>query len=114
MKIYKIIIIVGLLAISFLSCKKDFLDRTPLSQVDPDNYFKTGADLSTYCNSFYNYLPGTAIFNKDAVSDDVECSNSLLVQGIRTVPTDATSAGWTRSEERRVGEECRSRWSPYH
>src|SRR5256885_15251606 len=21
---------------------------------------------------------------------------------------------WTRSEERRVGEECRSRWSPYH
>src|SRR5256885_7071995 len=22
--------------------------------------------------------------------------------------------GWERSEERRVGEECRSRWSPYH
>ena len=21
---------------------------------------------------------------------------------------------WTRSEERRVGKECRSRWSPYH
>src|SRR2546429_2608066 len=21
---------------------------------------------------------------------------------------------WQRSEERRVGEECRSRWSPYH
>lgn len=102
MKIYKIIIIVGLLAISFLSCKKDFLDRTPLSQVDPDNYFKTGADLSTYCNSFYNYLPGTAIFNKDAVSDDVECSNSLLVQGKRTVPTDATSAGWTWSTLRNI------------
>src|ERR1043165_1105568 len=29
-----------------------------------------------------------------------------------------TSAGWMtrqdRSEERRVGKECRSRWSPYH
>ena len=24
------------------------------------------------------------------------------------------SAGRTRSEERRVGKECRSRWSPYH
>ena len=24
------------------------------------------------------------------------------------------SAGTTRSEERRVGKECRSRWSPYH
>src|SRR5256885_7106432 len=25
-----------------------------------------------------------------------------------------TVAAWTRSEERRVGKECRSRWSPYH
>ena len=24
------------------------------------------------------------------------------------------SGGFTRSEERRVGKECRSRWSPYH
>ena len=24
------------------------------------------------------------------------------------------TAGLTRSEERRVGKECRSRWSPYH
>ena len=23
-------------------------------------------------------------------------------------------AAWARSEERRVGKECRSRWSPYH
>ena len=23
-------------------------------------------------------------------------------------------ADWVRSEERRVGKECRSRWSPYH
>src|SRR3989449_11315449 len=27
---------------------------------------------------------------------------------------DATSRIWGRSEERRVGKECRSRWSPYH
>src|SRR2546429_7240470 len=24
------------------------------------------------------------------------------------------AARWNRSEERRVGKECRSRWSPYH
>ena len=29
-----------------------------------------------------------------------------------TVLPSATSTG--RSEERRVGKECRSRWSPYH
>ena len=26
----------------------------------------------------------------------------------------AANAAWSRSEERRVGKECRSRWSPYH
>ena len=26
----------------------------------------------------------------------------------------AVAAGCLRSEERRVGKECRSRWSPYH
>ena len=27
---------------------------------------------------------------------------------------DFLNKGITRSEERRVGKECRSRWSPYH
>src|SRR2546422_5142346 len=29
-------------------------------------------------------------------------------------PAPAVRAGAMRSEERRVGKECRSRWSPYH
>ena len=29
-------------------------------------------------------------------------------------PTRFATAYWRRSEERRVGKECRSRWSPYH
>ena len=28
--------------------------------------------------------------------------------------TTVTDAKFVRSEERRVGKECRSRWSPYH
>src|ERR1043166_5741767 len=31
-----------------------------------------------------------------------------------TVTTVWRTADWHRSEERRVGKECRSRWSPYH
>ena len=27
---------------------------------------------------------------------------------------DFSAIGYLRSEERRVGKECRSRWSPYH
>ena len=33
--------------------------------------------------------------------------------GISTEQEWSTPAGY-RSEERRVGKECRSRWSPYH
>src|SRR5256886_17558070 len=29
-------------------------------------------------------------------------------------PERGPAAPWLRSEERRVGKECRSRWSPYH
>src|SRR5256885_4189980 len=29
-------------------------------------------------------------------------------------PADTISLSQSRSEERRVGKECRSRWSPYH
>src|SRR3712207_5166410 len=29
-------------------------------------------------------------------------------------PARAAAEEWERSEERRVGKECRSRWSPYH
>ena len=36
------------------------------------------------------------------------------VVGLRMVTSlDGMTADW-RSEERRVGKECRSRWSPYH
>ena len=34
--------------------------------------------------------------------------------GIILIVAALPMAGWSRSEERRVGKECRSRWSPYH
>ena len=39
----------------------------------------------------------------------------LLAAGLEQVPVAESHrpATW-RSEERRVGKECRSRWSPYH
>ena len=35
-------------------------------------------------------------------------------QGIEVVYVQHDDGPGTRSEERRVGKECRSRWSPYH
>ena len=60
---------------------------------------------STYVNGYYK-------------------SNGTYVEGhYRTKPNNTNRDNystypninpWTRSEERRVGKECRSRWSPYH
>src|SRR6266480_6189875 len=35
------------------------------------------------------------------------------MKGYGTTPMSAVGQGLIRSEERRVGKECRSRWSPY-
>ena len=48
-----------------------------------------------------------------AYADDV----NLIGDFIRTIQRNADvllNACKDRSEERRVGKECRSRWSPYH
>ena len=37
-----------------------------------------------------------------------------LASGKRINSAADDAAGLARSEERRVGKECRSRWSPYH
>ena len=39
---------------------------------------------------------------------------TLKSQNSCLVPTGISVAFPSRSEERRVGKECRSRWSPYH
>ena len=38
----------------------------------------------------------------------------LFLQGLTRSETLAEELTQERSEERRVGKECRSRWSPYH
>ena len=49
----------------------------------------------------------------------VTAENTARAMGSGTLevfatPALAALAEQTRSEERRVGKECRSRWSPYH
>src|SRR5258707_750841 len=40
--------------------------------------------------------------------------NTMMAFAICFFPIVLTTARGLRSEERRVGKECRSRWSPYH
>src|SRR5258708_39692906 len=51
------------------------------------------------------------------VQDPTDVGNYAALS-FQTRKTERFASGWkvnsTRSEERRVGKECRSRWSPYH
>ena len=51
-------------------------------------------------------------------SQSVQNQESLLREFVQqhrlSVYDTYIDDGWSRSEERRVGKECRSRWSPYH
>src|ERR1035441_6347328 len=47
-----------------------------------------------------------------------EIPDTVLINPVLTPLSDELEEDWegclSRSEERRVGKECRSRWSPYH
>ena len=61
----------------------------------------------------------TLIKNATIINEGRTFTGSVLIEDDKiaavyegTIPAESGDA--TRSEERRVGKECRSRWSPYH
>ena len=71
---------------------------------------------------FVNKYPNYHIFNLDKltyagnlenVADVANAPNYTFIQA-DICDYERMKALTTRSEERRVGKECRSRWSPYH
>lgn len=75
-------------------CSKDFLERTPLSQISPATAFKTENELQLYVNSFYNSLPtGAEIYSED-VDNIVKTSLSPELTGNRTVPVSGGEWNW--------------------
>ena len=66
------------------------------------------------------YMPGKmrTVLRKYGTTTALADKSIDLVRGYNDVVLDmgsiALEKGVERSEERRVGKECRSRWSPYH
>src|SRR3712207_5019892 len=54
----------------------------------------------------------TIVGGQGSVAENIE--TDLSSQGYRVERIAGLNRNHTRSEERRVGKECRSRWSPYH
>src|SRR3712207_7657098 len=54
------------------------------------------------------------ILSKRCISRCKKCDNRNCYYGNVTYKKSPPHISYSRSEERRVGKECRSRWSPYH
>ena len=71
-----------------------------------------------------SYGPPTITNDGVTIAKEIEVSNKIENMGVEIVKEvasktndvagDGTTTATLRSEERRVGKECRSRWSPYH
>ena len=69
------------------------------------------------CGGGSDDTAGTAAEGSDAPAADafpVTVKHAYGETVIEKKPERIATVAWDRSEERRVGKECRSRWSPYH
>ncbi len=96
----KHISILVLAGASLLAGCSKFMDRQPLSQIAPDQYFKSEKELDFYVNSFYSAFPNAeGIYNED-VDNIVKTSLGDNLTGRRQVPL--TGGNWTWSELRKI------------
>lgn len=95
--------IFGLLAATLASCNNDYLERYPIAELAPENYFRSAAELQNYTNAFYNQLPDAlAIHYNNPHQADDEARNTLAaeIQGTRETPS--SGGGWNWAELRRI------------
>ena len=64
--------------------------------------------------SFWLYVKHPELFDRAGDLDHFERQVAQAQQHDLGVKKTPDTSDTTRSEERRVGKECRSRWSPYH
>lgn len=64
------------------SCKKDFLDKSPLAAVDADNFFRSASDLRIFVNGFYSRLAPQ--YNTQGGTGTVSGGNSNLALDANT------------------------------
>ncbi|MEO6837491.1 MAG: RagB/SusD family nutrient uptake outer membrane protein [Ginsengibacter sp.] len=96
MKNKHIIYAVFFAMMAFTACKKEsFLNRYPLSDISPQNFFTNETDLQLYCNQYYSNLPVQNFLRADDNSDDKANSsiNSFLA-GTYTIPSSASGTNW--------------------
>ena len=91
------------LSLSISACNDSYLERYPLSELAPENYFRTANELQTYTNGFYNVLPDALEVHYNAPhqgDDEARSTLAAELQGTRETP--ASGGGWTWTELRKI------------
>ncbi|MEZ4969631.1 MAG: RagB/SusD family nutrient uptake outer membrane protein [Flavobacteriaceae bacterium] len=84
------------LAIIFIGCDTDYLDRAPEDELDAEFFFNTAKDLEVATNDFYTMFSGKDEYSDDSASDNVvQLTPAARVRGSRLVPTERGSGGWS-------------------
>ena len=82
-KILGLFIFVALLGIG--SCKKDFLDKKPISDVTEGNFFQTGADAeSAIIAAYSNFQSEYYVFDYYIKLMMIKCMSSLVLSNSPT------------------------------
>lgn len=90
-----------------VSCNKDFLERYPLDELAPGDFFKTPEELQLFANRFYTLLPAHQgyfiTFWIDKNSDNlVPATFDPRLGGTRPVPSSASAGDWVWSDIRQA------------
>src|SRR5450755_3624443 len=92
-------------------------DMVAIIEVRSQDFVEPFAQLLFFFSSRRRHTIWTGDWSSDVCSSDLIGTNDLAQYALamdRTTPQLAAQVDALRSEERRVGKECRSRWSPYH
>lgn len=91
------------IVILMLSCNDSYLERYPLAELAPENYFRNAKELENYTNNFYGQLPDAlAIHYNNPHQADDEARNTLPDEFRGTRITPGSGGGWSWSALRRI------------
>src|SRR5215217_2646898 len=121
-----------------VNCETDFVARTPEFKEFARNVALHVASMRPMCVSpedipagaleeerqvvekqvaegrMRKWIADQALLTQPYVKETDKTVGDLLQETIQKVGENVVIRRFVRSEERRVGKECRSRWSPYH
>ena len=113
----------GVSVSSIRRIRDELLDRRIVEQANQEAYWDTRSKYYTMLEQIYNEPDDVSIRSTmdkfweawqelSIHPENIASRQAIVTRGISL--TDTINQRAERSEERRVGKECRSRWSPYH